>query len=124
MVKEEFIELLECPDSVDEDMIQSLRQMLNYAPYCAPARLLLLKALYNSRNCLFSTLLPMTLLYVDNQDELLNLLKPSSLQHNCYYDDDYFSLIRQLEDMSRRTGESFEELARKFQEARRAMLEQ
>lgn len=124
MVKEEFIDLLESPDSVDEEMIQPLRQMLNYAPYCSAARLLLLKALYNSRNCLFSTLLPMTLMYVDNQEDVLNLLKPVMPQVNCDYGDDYFSLIRQLEDMSKRTGESFEELARKFQEARKAMLEQ
>ncbi len=124
MTIEEYLSLLESPETVDESAIDDLRALLGYAPYCSSARMLLLKALHRSHNTNYSAELPKTVLYAHSNEQLYFLLHPKEVirQVNSY-SNDYFSFIEQLEAKAAQTGESFHSLALKFQEARLAYLQ-
>ncbi len=124
MTIEEYLGLLESPEMVDESAIDDLRALLGYAPYCSSARILLLKALYRSHNTNYSAELPKTVLYAHSNEQLYFLLHPKEVIRQAgSYSNDYFSFIEQLEAKAAQTGESFESLALKFQQARMVYLQ-
>lgn len=119
MTIEEYLLLLESPETVDESAIEDLQSLLQYAPYCSSARMLLLKAYHRSHDTNYATQLPRTALYAQSNEQLYFLLHPKKIirQMNAS-SDDYFSFIQQLQEKAERTGMSFQELALKFQQAR------
>ena len=125
MTLDDYISLLESPETVDTQDIADLRALLGYAPYCASARMLLLKALHKSHDTAFAACLPQSALYAGDRRELYFLLHPKQVIRNASMaGNDYFSLVERLEQMSRTTGESFEGLARRFRQARLGLLQQ
>lgn len=125
MTLEDYITLLESPETVDSSDIADLRALLCYAPYCASARMLLLKALHKTHDTDYTAQLPCCAAYARDNRELYFLLHPKRIVRNSRTaGNDYFGLMAQLESMSRATGESFSELARRFKEARLGLLKE
>lgn len=123
MTIEDYLLLLESPETVDESAIDDLKAMLQYAPYCSSAQILLLKAMHRSHDTNYATQLPRATLYAHSNEQLYFLLHPKEIirQANSAYGD-YFSFIRQLQAKADETGQSFHDLALKFQEARLAYI--
>ncbi len=125
MTLEEYLSLLESPETVDEGAIDDLQALLRYAPYCSSARILLLKAFHRSHNTNYNAELPKTVLYAHSNEQLYFLLHPKEVIRQVGgTGSDYFSFIEQLQAKAEQTGESFHDLALKFQQARMAYLQQ
>ncbi len=129
---EDYIQLLESPMSVDVEWVESLQSMLEYAPYCASARLLLLRALFLNRNKEeWTNELQRSLLYAPLDVSVYFLLrsamadigikgneqrdKVQSIKSN---DDNktmsYFDLLDKMALTAKKTGISFEELTKRY----------
>lgn len=122
MTLEDYLNLLQSPTEVAAEDIADLQAMLSYAPYCASARILLLKAIHQSHDTNFSASLAKTVLFAHNSEEVYFLLYPKAIVRQLHTGDDYFTLMDRLQEMSQQTGESFESLAKKLQEARLGLL--
>lgn len=124
MTLEDYISLLESPLSVDAADIADLRALLSYAPYCASARLLLLKAMSRANDLNYPNEVERTLLYAENNQAVYRLLHPrirkaiETASKERAQDGNYFEMVAHMEDVAQRTGTSFAELARRFREAR------
>ena len=123
MTIEDYLLLLESPESVDESAIDDLKAMLRYAPYCSSAQILLLKAMHRSHDTNYAAQLHRATLYAHSNEQLYFLLHPKEIirQANSAYGD-YFSFVRQLQEKADETGQSFHDLALKFQQARLAYI--
>lgn len=123
MTLEDYISLLESPLSVDTPDIQDLRALLGYAPYCASARLLLLKALSKAHDISYPNEVERTLLYADSNQSVYQLIYPrdartATTETSRHSDGNYFDMVEHMEEVAQRTGTTFAELARRFKEAR------
>lgn len=127
---DEYISLLESPLSTDAEAIDSLQSLLHYAPYCASARLLLLKAYFSSNDLRYPDEIERALLHASAQQSVYFLLHPrkhktrNGRKSNKGKDNNYFEMVQHMEELSQRTGTSFQELARRFKEARLIQAEQ
>ncbi|HCS87976.1 MAG TPA: hypothetical protein DIW30_06150 [Bacteroidales bacterium] len=123
MTIEDYLLLLESPESVDESAIDDLKAMLRYAPYCSSAQVLLLKALHRSHDTNYASHLHRAVLYAHSNEQLYFLLHPKEIirQADSAYGD-YFSFVKQLQEKADETGQSFHDLALKFQQARLAYI--
>lgn len=123
MTLEDYLILLESPETADASHIPDLEAMLQYAPYCSSAQILLLKALHRSHDTNFAARLPLAVLHAHSNQEVYFLLHPKTILRQARATgDDWFSLVARLETMSRQTGESFEQLALKLRQARLGLL--
>lgn len=123
MTLEDYLILLESPETVDASQIADLEALLQYAPYCASAQILLLKALHKTHDTDFSHRLPLGILHAPSNKDVYFLLHPKTIMRQVRAGgDDYFSLVSRLESMSRQTGESFEQLALKLRQARLGLM--
>lgn len=122
---EEYISLLENPESITARHISDFREMLHYAPYCANTRLLLLKGLHKTNDLNYAAELPGTLLYAPSPRALYQLLFGGSRQgrRRARHSGDYFDMLDTLEKTRRQTNESLQELAERLRQAR-LMLQQ
>lgn len=123
MTLEDYISLLESPLSADAADIADLRALLGYAPYCASARLLLLKAMSKANDLNYPNEVERTLLYAESNQAVYHLLHPrirptAEPPKERAKDGNYFEMVAHMEDVAQRTGTSFAELARRFREAR------
>lgn len=125
MTLDEYLQLLESPAIADASNVQSLRDMLHYAPYCASAQLLLLKALYSSGNKDYTKELERSILAAPPESSVYFLLNPKKVVRKTIQkrptltsDPTYFELVERMQDVAKRTGVSFEELAKRYLEAR------
>ena len=142
MLLEDYIQLLEYPMSADEEAIEPLRAMLSYAPYCASAQLLLLRALYNGGYKREATQqLQKALLYAPPEVSVYFLLKEQghtkttgtaqkqaqdssaktqkATQEQGQHSLSYFEMIEKMTATAKRTGISFEELTKRYIETRK-----
>lgn len=125
MTLEDYLILLESPETVDTSHIADLNALLQYAPYCSSAHILLLKALYKTHDTNFSARLSLTLLHAHNSREVYFLLHPRAVVRQVHTTgNDWFSLVTRFESMSRKTGESFEQLALKLKQARLGLVQE
>lgn len=117
---EEYIYLLENPETVDETHIGDLKAMLQYAPYCAPTRLLLLKALYKTNDISYGAELPKTAMYASSPRALYFLLNGQERKaiRRTNNNGDYFAMMDTLEKTGRSTNQSLQELAAQLKQAR------
>lgn len=131
MTLEEYTQLLESPNTIDAEAIQPLQDLLHYAPYCVSARLLLLKALYdNDQRDEAAKAMQRTILSAPQEVSVYFLLNPKRIKRRLetkkrvgQKDMTYFELIDKLQDVSKKTGVSFEELAQRYLEARQYSIE-
>ncbi len=124
MLLEDYISLLESPDSVSADDIADLQALISYAPYCQSANLLLLKALHKAHDTNYEAFLPKAVCYATSSREAWQLLHPKEIIRKAgMAQGDYFSFVNQLETIAEQTGQSFLELAKRFQESRRLMTQ-
>lgn len=122
---EEYISLLESPASVDASHIEDLRALLRYAPYCASARLLLLKALYDSGSSDYQSELERAMLAVPPQTSVYFLLNPKKVKRSkrSYRGagsaaQSYFEMIEHMQSVAEQSGLSFEEITKRYIETR------
>ncbi len=124
MLLEDYISLLESPDSVSADDIADLQALISYAPYCQSANLLLLNAFHKAYDTSYAAFLPKAVCYAASPREAWRLLHPKEILRKANIaQDDYFSFVHQLETIAEQTGLTFLELAKRFQESRRAVCE-
>ncbi len=124
MLLEDYISLLESPDSVSADDIADLQALISYAPYCQSANLLLLKALYKAHDTSYEAFLPKAVCYATSPREAWRLLHPKEITRKATMaQGDYFAFVNQLETIAEQTGQTFLELAKRFQESRRLMTQ-
>ncbi len=122
MLLEDYISLLESPDSVSADEIADLQALISYAPYCQSANLLLLYALHKAHDTSYEAFLPKAVCYAASPREAWQLLHPKEIIRKATIaQGDYFSFVNQLETIAEQTGQTFLELAKRFQESRRAI---
>ncbi len=122
MLLEDYISLLESPDSVSADDIADLQALISYAPYCQSANLLLLNALHKAHDTSYEAYLPKAVCYAASPREAWQLLHPKEIIRKANMaQGDYFSFVNQLETIAEQTGQTFLELAKRFQESRRAV---
>ncbi len=122
MLLEDYIGLLESPDTVSQEDIDDLKALVSYAPYCGSANMLLANALYKSHDTSYESFLGRAVYYAEAPEMLWHLLHPQAIVRKVAVgDSDYFSFMSQMENVAQKSGQSFLELARKFQESRRAM---
>lgn len=123
---EEYIQLLESPTSVDASQVDDLRAMLSYAPYCASARLLLLKALYDAGDPAYQDEMERAMLALPPQTSVYFLLNPRKIKRSqqAYkrYSDGatqtYFEMLEKMHEVADQSGVSFEEITRRYIESR------
>ncbi len=124
MLLEDYISLLESPDSVSADDIADLQALISYAPYCQSANLLLLNALHKAHDTSYEAFLPKAVCYAASPREAWQLLHPKEIIRKATIaQGDYFAFVNQLETIAEQTGQSFLELAKRFQESRRLIVQ-
>ncbi len=124
MLLEDYISLLESPDSVSADDIADLQALISYAPYCRSANLLLLSALHKAHDTTYEAFLPKAVCYVSTPREAWQLLHPKEIIRKAHLaQGDYFSFIDQLETLAEQTGTTFLELAKRFQLSRQQIMQ-
>ncbi len=126
MVLEDYIALLEAPDSISSEDVADLQAMLSYAPYCQSANILLAYAMFKGHDTSFSTFLPKAVLHAPAPREAWYILHPKAIVRKAvmHSQGDYFSFVNHMQQVAAQTGTSFLELAQKFQESRQGMLQQ
>lgn len=125
---DDYIQLLEEPMQVDEEAIDALRSMLGYAPYCASARLLLLRALYKSgkrgemnrqlKRALLSAPPEVSVYFLLRETKSLKDLKPKDDKPKGEKSLSYFEFIDRMTATAKKTGLGFDELARRYMQMR------
>ncbi len=119
MTKEDYIDLLQSPDSVMGEDIEALRALLTYAPYSTSARMLLLKALHRTNDIMWKTELPKTVMYARRPEDVYYILYPEKVTRKALQSSgDYFTFVSKMQQEADRQGTSFSELAEKFKKAR------
>lgn len=134
MTLDDYITLLESPQSVEEEDLQPLRDLLGYAPYCVSARLLLLKGLYdNGHRKEASQQMQRAILSAPQEVSVYFLLNPKKIKRHeemkrsvttsankvkGEHDLTYFELIDRMQAVAKKTGITFEELAKRYLDAR------
>ncbi len=119
MTKEDYIELLQSPNSVMGEDIEALRSLLSYAPYCASAKMLLLKALHRTNDVTWQAELPQTVMYARCPEDVYYLLYPEKVTRKALQaSGDYFSFVSKMQQEAEKQGTSFSELVEKFKKAR------
>lgn len=130
MTLEEYIQLLESPSEVDTTHIEALQDLLRYAPYCASAQLLLLKAIYSSGDRKYMKQLERSMLVAPPESSVYFLLNPKKVvrkptknrRQSFSSDPTYFELLEHMQDVAKRKGLTFEELAQRYLDARKYVV--
>ncbi len=123
MLLEDYISLLESPDSVSANDIADLQALVGYAPYCQSANLLLLNALHKAQDTNYEAFLPKAVCYASPR-EAWELLHPKEIiRRASVAQGDYFSFVNQLEAIAEQTGTTFLELAKRFQASRQQITQ-
>lgn len=127
---EEYTALLESPLSVEKEDLPALQNLLKYAPYCVSARLLLLKGLFeHDQQVEANRQLQRAILAAPPEVSVYFLLNPKKIKRPKTANTpkgeimlSYFELIDRMQEVSQKTGVSFEELAQRYLEARQYMV--
>lgn len=121
MTLEDYTQLLESPTMVDASHIEPLRDLLRYAPYCASARLLLLKALYDAGDPSYTDEMERTMLAVPPQTSLYFLLHPKKVKRSAAARRpkseatlSYFDMLQKMQQVADNAGLSFDEIAKRY----------
>lgn len=123
MTLDDFTALLEAPTSVDAGQISALRNMLRYAPYCAPARLLLIKALYDADDPTYADEMEKGILVAPPEVSVYFLLNPKKIKRKPQpikkpEAPSYFDMLEHMQRVAQQSGLPFEELTRRYMEIR------
>lgn len=122
---EEYTQLLESPTSVDASQAEALRDLLKYAPYCASARLLLLKAQYDEQkegHPVSARDFDRAMLAVPPQTSIYLFLHPRKIKRSqrAYkrygesHTQSYFDMIEKMQEVAEQNGLSFDEIRKRY----------
>ncbi|MCQ2335036.1 MAG: hypothetical protein MJZ89_04245 [Paludibacteraceae bacterium] len=127
---DEYTQLLESPSLVEETQVQDLQALLQRAPYCASARLLLLKALFESNDPRFADIMDECMLMTPPEVSVYFLLQPKKTKAATKKRNDkptdahgehsisYFEMVERMQQVANKTGLTFEELTKRYLETR------
>ena len=122
---EEYTQLLESPTSVDASQAGALRDLLQYAPYCASARLLLLKAQYDEHqdgkpvsahdfDRAMLAVPPQTLLYLYLHPRKINRSQRAYKRFGEGSTQSYFDMIEKMQEVADQNGLTFDEIRKRY----------
>lgn len=120
--------LLQHPQEVKSEHVAELREVLEYAPYCAPLRILYLKALHVADNLHYPHEQKKTVLYAESPAFLSSVIlmedvEPKKKIRQNRYTGSYFDLVEQVEKGDTNVT-SLKELAERLRTAREGMQQE
>ena len=126
MTLNHFISLIKNPQIVDESYINDLKELIDYYPYLTQARILLSKALLDSKNVHAENYIQNTSLYCSDRRWLYYYLfadkkiNTETLKFDRIpkYSGNYFDIITKLESEGNDSKQSLKDLAEKLKSAR------
>jgi len=131
MTQNNFISLIKNPQNVDEGYINDLKELINYYPYFSIARILLAKALLDSKNVHAENYIQNTSLYCSDRRWFYYYLfadKKISTETLKFdripkYSGNYFDIITQVESEGKDSKQSLKDLAERLKSARTMMTQ-
>ena len=118
MELQEYIQLLQSPENVSRENVADFDALLSYAPYCQTARLLKLKALYQSNDIRYEFVLQQSLLFAPAR-RIYFLLHPRPVEvAKAETSANYFDWLATMERVSEQKGVTLQQLAEQLKEAR------
>ncbi len=126
MTYDTFISLIQQPETVREEHLYDLREILVQYPYFIQARILFIKTLYLSNNIRFEADLKLAATYSTNRKKLYYYIFPEQKLATEPYrrestgktSGDYFELIERIEKQGSDTRQSLQLLAERLKSAR------
>ncbi len=128
MTHEDFISIVRKPESVRDDQIADLKELIHLYPYFAPAQLFHVKVLKKTNSIQFAANLKVASLYCSSRRWLYYYLNPDKLisSEPCRRDrdlkpksgGDYFDMINFVESEGGDTKQSLKSLAERLKQAR------
>lgn len=125
MTQDELDILLKHPDRLTEEMLPSLKELVEHYPYFAPARMLHLRALRMADSVLFDKELACTALYAHDRRRLYFFLYPEQRAEvrpkhvrASQASGSYFDLLHSVERGGGDVGQSLKSLAARLKQAR------
>ncbi len=131
MTHQEFLQLIQQPDTVHPGQLSDLKEYVLRYPYFYQANLLYLKALQQSEDVMFDNQLSKVSLYTSDKHWLFYYLypeaalsnKPKDLQREEQLTGSYFDLLDSVEASGGDTRTSLREIAEKLKASRAALQE-
>lgn len=117
MTYEQYIQLMNAPQEASLQHVLELDFMVNELPYFGTARLLRLKALFQTQDIRFGVELPRTTVYASSAPALYQYINPPETQpevRNTTHGSSYFDMMDRLQEMSDHSQQSLQELTQKL----------
>lgn len=119
---QELVGFWENGQAIGENEIKEFADILSYAPYCAPIRLLYLKGLKQTESIHYARELKKAAVYVNSPRQMYEFLQEHASVEKVRvrkpkHSADYFGMLEQLKNSGNETGE-LQQLALKLKQAR------
>lgn len=119
---QELVGFLENSQVIGENDIKEFADILAYAPYCTPIRLLYLKGLKQTESIHYARELKKAAVYVNSPRQMYEFLQDHAQEEKVRvrkpkHSADYFGMLEQLKSSGNETGE-LQQLALKLKQAR------
>lgn len=119
---QELVGFLENGQTIGDSDIKEFADILSYAPYCTPIRLLYLKGLKQTESIHYARELKKAAVYVNSPRQMYEFLQDNTVVTKARvrkpkHSADYFGMLDQLKNSANETGE-LQQLALKLKQAR------
>ena len=126
MTHNEFIQLLNQPDTIDAGHIPDLKEMISHYPYFSQARILLAKAMLKTSNLHAESYVQQAALHVPDRRSFYYFLYPEKKinteqiqkERIPRFSGNYFDMLKATENEGEDSGQSLKNLADKLKSAR------
>jgi hypothetical protein len=131
MTHNEFIQLLNQPDTIDAGHIPDLKEMISHYPYFSQARILLAKAMLKTSNLHAESYVQQAALHVPDRRSFYYFLYPEKKinteqiqkERIPRFSGNYFDMLKATENDGEDSGQSLKNLAQRLKSAREMILE-
>ena len=131
MTHNEFIQLLNQPDTIDAGHISDLKEMISHYPYFSQARILLAKAMLKTSNLHAESYIQQAALHVPDRRSFYYFLYPEKKinteqiqkERIPRFSGNYFDMLKATENDGEDSGQSLKNLAQRLKSAREMILE-
>ena len=131
MTHNEFIQLLNQPDTIDAGHISDLKEMISHYPYFSQARILLAKVMLKTSNLHAESYIQQAALHVPDRRSFYYFLYPEKKinteqiqkERIPRFSGNYFDMLKATENEGEDSGQSLRNLAQRLKSAREMILE-
>ena len=131
MTHNEFIQLLNQPDTIVAGHISDLKEMISHYPYFSHARILLAKAMLKTSNLHSESYIQQAALHVPDRRSFYYFLYPEKKinteqiqkERIPRFSGNYFDMLKATENDGEDSGQSLKNLAQRLKSAREMILE-